>query len=556
MRRSTKVVGPFAVMLLFAGVSAVPASARDNRDNQAARTETAVRSASPVTAVAESMVRVRVPLPSSAGPRPAACDWLSYLRWRSVDGPQRSAEADKILIAQPGVLEGASAFDGVARNTIVEAARRGKHVEFWALDRRSNCLDDNTGLLTGDLRTAIDYYYGGKAVGGKTFAGFFTNDQVGFLANVGLEQTVRDQFDLMVAELPDPSLRKEKVLCGGHSLGGILTGFFSIWDFDGNHDTLDDAGFNQCAGYFALDTTISTAAPNVDDMMPDGVMPDPRLSFTVVKAGLDSGILPRALSAPALINAETMSVLGLAGLAAASDPDGESELADLLPATFNIDATLRLLMSKDIATVITGRPSVRDFRITNEAILGALMDDNSQPLAFLESSVGFFTGGRIAPKQFPSGLGVQQGTEPLAIPDEPNGPLYSWQNFDEVTRNEFTQPAKEVTDIQQLARSLAEHPLDFTEHYFPTKMVTDLSHASLPEVGRDAVHTQGITANPTITFRAADAFSGGGIGGDPARGRLIVVQGYQHLDVLTAAATQNNSKAEPVSSKLAAFALS
>lgn len=58
---------------------------------------------SPVADVAESVVRVKVPLPASAGPRPEACDWLSYLRFRHKDGPAAAADADKILVAQPGM---------------------------------------------------------------------------------------------------------------------------------------------------------------------------------------------------------------------------------------------------------------------------------------------------------------------------------------------------------------------------------------------------------------------------------------------------------------------
>ncbi|NUS76191.1 MAG: hypothetical protein HOV70_08295, partial [Streptomyces sp.] len=40
-----------------------------------ARTETPVVSTSPVAGVRETVVRVKAPLPESAGPRPAACDW-------------------------------------------------------------------------------------------------------------------------------------------------------------------------------------------------------------------------------------------------------------------------------------------------------------------------------------------------------------------------------------------------------------------------------------------------------------------------------------------------
>jgi hypothetical protein len=216
--------------LLTAG--AITVTAPDAR-GESARTETPVASKSPVAGVSESVVRVKDPLPASFGARPAACDWLSYLRYRSPDGPADSADADRILVAQPGILEGAGAFDGVARNTVRRAAEQGRHIEFWALDRRSNCLEDRTGIASGDQHTAVDYYYRGKQVDGRTFAGFVGNDRLGWMARLGIEQTVRDQYDLLAAELPDQRLRKRKVLCGGHSLGGVITGYFAAADFDG-----------------------------------------------------------------------------------------------------------------------------------------------------------------------------------------------------------------------------------------------------------------------------------------------------------------------------------
>ncbi|SDP72285.1 hypothetical protein SAMN04487981_13520 [Streptomyces sp. cf386] len=67
---------------------------------EAARTETAVASTSPVGGATETLVRVRAPLPASFGARPPACDWLSYLRYRAADGPADSADADRLLVAR------------------------------------------------------------------------------------------------------------------------------------------------------------------------------------------------------------------------------------------------------------------------------------------------------------------------------------------------------------------------------------------------------------------------------------------------------------------------
>ncbi|MBK3639065.1 hypothetical protein JHN46_00060 [Streptomyces sp. MBT33] len=530
-----------------------------------ARTETPVGT---VAGVAESVVRVKVPLPASFGARPAACDWLSYLRYRSTDGPAASADADRVLVAQPGILEGAGAFDSVARNTVTRAAEQGEHIEFWALDRRSNCLEDHTGVDSGDQHTAVDYYYRGKQVNGRTFAGFADNGQLGWMAGLGIRQTVRDQYDLLTTELPDQSLRKRKLLCGGHSLGGVVTGYFATADFDGDPATTADAGYNQCAGYFALDTTVSTSLADLSGSLPgDTNVPDVGLGYGAVQAGLDSGVLPRSLSAPVLLNPETMTLLAIAGVGALQNPGGESDLPAYLPSNTNIEATNRFRFSKDTATFLTGSPSVKDFRLTNQAVLGALLDDNSVPLAFLQSSVGFFDGGPVTDKNFPAANGGSQqpglfGTRYKAIPAEPHGPLYTWRDYDRVGAPDdpgyrssdgtpFTEAGEEVTDIQELARSLARQPLDFTEQYFPTKLVTDLELATSPQVRQLVVHPDGLTADPTLTVLAGDGLLAGRF---PADLHPVIADGYQHLDVLTAAPVQNDGRPEPVSTNLARFA--
>jgi hypothetical protein len=560
--------GPLCLVVVALG-AVVPVRADDP-----ARVEVPVATSSPVTDVVESMVRVRIPLPGAAA-RPADCDWVSYLRFRHEDGPAESARADRILIAQPGILEGAGAFDGVARNTIVEAARRGRYVEMWALDRRSNCLEDNTGVRAGleaaDPHLAVDYYYRKKPVQGRTFAGYLTNEQVRFLQDVGLERTVRDQYELMVRELPDPAVRRHKVLCGGHSLGGMLTGFFAVWDFDGDHSTEADAGYNQCAGYFALDSRIQASGTGLEKMVPADLLPQAGTTPDLIGLGLELGIIPRTLSAPAVINAETMNLLAVAGLAARLDPQGESDLPTYIPAGFNQDTTYRLLFSKDYETFVKGTPTVRDFRFTNAAALGGLMDDNSVPLGFIQTSVGFFDGGKIVDKDFPlpndlakepalASLQRLLGTGKKAIPDEPKGPLYGWRNYDRIGAPDdprytsrdgepFTTAADEVTDIGQLARSLSEHPLDFTEDYFPTRMVTDLWFGD----HKDAVHTEGIQARPTILLLAGEGVLPPP---EPQDGvEQVVVPGYQHLDVLTAAAVQNGGGREQMSVRLADFAV-
>ena len=210
-------------------------------------------------------VTVFAPLPASCPSHPAACDKLNFLRIRHIHGPDNPSNADRILIAQPGILEGASAFYNVAANLVTRAYdEKGKFVEFWAIDRRSNCLEDMNGLRlareTGNLRDMVDYYYRNKLYHGKYFQGYFKplSDDVKWLVEMGMEQTLKDWNEIITRGIPDPTVRQQRVYIGGHSLGGFLTGAYACADFDGDPTTLADAGYNQADGYFALDSLITS----------------------------------------------------------------------------------------------------------------------------------------------------------------------------------------------------------------------------------------------------------------------------------------------------------
>ncbi|WP_333716181.1 hypothetical protein [Gordonia sp. (in: high G+C Gram-positive bacteria)] len=545
------------------------------------RVERVYQSSSPITSVVSSVVRHRVPLAKSVGPHPAQCDWVSYLRFRAADGPEKSANADRILVAQPGILEGAGAFESIAKNTIVKAAKQGKHIEFWALDRRSNCLEDHTGLEAGNAKksfdVAADYYFKGKPLGGKKFTGFTNNiDNVTkypWLKNVGVKQTLEDQYAIMKADIPDQQGRKQKVLCGGHSLGGFITGYFSEWDFDGNRATTDDAGFNQCAGYFALDTAVTSDMTIVTDALnlPSGVrsmVQMPAIPRELGQAldlmyGLYDTVLP-VLALPTLINPETMNLLALAALAANTDPHGANRVLEALPRNLNIVSTLRILLSKDYGTAITGQPDILRIRATNEATLGAIMDDNSMPFGILQASIGMVApGGPVQAKSFPFPDAVAAafpmshaiwGDNKKFAPSRLDGrTLYRWSDYDEISPTDTrTSPWQEITAIGELARNMSEPPLDFTEWYFPTALMTGLTNRSSPDGFRHRLYPGAALGSPIVTFQA-----GGGIGVDApdGHGRLVKLPGYNHLDVLTAAAKQNNGKPERVSENLAAMAV-
>jgi hypothetical protein len=551
VRALLKAIG-IAAVLAFA--AAAPAAAKIKT------TEHPIDSRADSGNVLESLVRVEDPLPEELG-APRACDFIEYLRFRHANGPSKARRADAVMVIIPGFLGGATNFDQLARNTVETAAKKGKHVEYWALDRRSNCLEDDRGIRAAvraeDYSKAYGYYWGGEPVRGKTFEGFKTETEAGFLSSFGLERTLRDWYTVLRSGIRGQRRRERKVVCGGHSLGGPLTAAFSSWDFDGDPETTKDAGYSQCAGLVGLDTTLelsgsssgaSALGPLLDLVSQGGAAP--------------------FINVPPL-TPETIQVPTVFGVGAYFDPGGTGMTAEL-PHTTNIDIAQRALFSRDAIHFATGMPDIREFTLTNELTLGGVFDDNSAPLSFLRSSVGFLEGGPVFDKNFPSPDGT------LALVEDPaDSVTYEWQSYDDVGPPDnplelndggepYTSRESEVTDIRELARIQWEAPANFTEQYFPVKIVTDVAAA---ESGAfEELLYEGPTLKPAILIQAGDSDSndptddeGKPLTGTPPNDFALsaekIIPGYNHLDVATAAADQNDGRAEPSSKILTRFAL-
>jgi pimeloyl-ACP methyl ester carboxylesterase len=513
--------------------------------------------------VKESFVRVRAPLPESYGPHPKACDWISYLRFRSAEGPRKATKADAILTIIPGFLGGAGSFDQIARNTVRDAAKRDKQIEFWALDRRSNCLEDDTGVNAAasaqDPSIAYRYYWEGQEVNGKRFPGWVSPQDAAWLDHVGVEQTMRDWYTVLKTGIPSRRQRARKVICGGHSMGGPLTALLASWDFDGDPKTKRDAGYRHCAAFVGLDTRFTIGFPPPPPSSPSG---------TLLLATSNSGS-PYVNTPPT--TPETTQLPGVFGVGAFYQPDA-TKLLDELPHSEQIELAQRLLYSRDAAHFATQIPNVRDFSLTNETVLAGVFDDNSNPLFFIRSSVGMLTGGPLIDKNFPS------PNPSLALPEEPSTPLYSWQNYSEVGAGgaeiplndegePYTSREGEASDVGQLARTMFDAPANFIEQYFPTRLLRELMAAGRGERDGSLSHIKynGPAKRPGILLQAGDSMdnsapdTGPPIPGpkpnDKRISRSITIPGYNHLDVLTAARTQNDGRREPTAKALSNFVI-
>ncbi len=515
----------------------------------------------PFADVARSLVTIDAPLPSGAPAHPAACDQLRYERFRRAGGPTDPQQADAIFVAMPGILGGAGSMRMNALGVVQQAAERGRSVEVWALDRRSNCLEDRFGLdaalAAKDPALALDYYFGRKEVAGRRFGGFLKNGQVAVAKSFDLRQTVEDYRAVIVEGVPDPDVRARKVFCGGHSLGGSITGQLMAWDFDGDPATTDDAGYKLCRASVALDSAVTADPSGLGEtpLQSEAAAAAGATTYDTVTAFVDRSL--RVLDV-GVIGPETIGTLLGVGVVAQLRPDEDTaDLVARIPTRGAAEQGLRLFHSRTLADTIAPVATLRRQHLTGEALLGAFLDDDTQPLGFIRTSVGVYANGPVGRKTI-----SQDG--PLVFPTSTSA-LYRWANFDDPlpafpkpNGGVYSTPQSEVTDIQDLARVLGDGPLEFAEEYFPTRLVTDINFSQAGTRAGDLRRVQylgGPAARPRLTVLAEDGVTDGTP--PPLRGAdvALTVPGYDHLDVVTASPKQNDGQPEKVAKAVVDFML-
>lgn len=521
---------------------------------------------------------IYAPLIKDNGEVPAEADNLKYLRYRLKSG----GEPDAILVLTPGFMCGANVFNYLGRELVYMAKQEGHNLEVLAVEWRTNRAEDLTGLnaaeAAGDINIAIDYYYHGAEISGHTFQGFAANDQVPWFSEVGLEQCMRDIYTVIITNVPDPEVRRSKVFVGGHSMGGPYTAAFAGWDFDGDPATIDDAGYRNCAGLVGLDTLVKSTNEMLDPIL--GLLPGDLRNglenmaenvYAEYLKGLREGSFYRYIPVP-VMNPEGFMVLEMMATEAGRAPEEESTLLDNTPYSANVDNLIRVLQSKDTFHYLSGIPGIRDFRFTNEALLGSIIDDNFEPISIVQASMGFMNGGFMQKKDFPlpSGLATIPGLAEMVgsliavgnlyIPWDAGpsfdklgtGPLYGWTNFDQITAGSdtsctdvtggitYTTQDEEMTDIADLARTLYQGPTNFFDWYYPTRLVMDLVAVNFSwgtGYGLDFLHGDHVNDLPKIEIVAEHGPFTMMAGLYPAApGERVLCEGYSHVDVLTASA--------------------
>lgn len=442
------------------------------------------------------------------------------------------AAVDKVLILVPGFLGGANDFDHMARRVV---ERSGGKTAVWAVDRRSNALEDQTGLdaaeVAGDPDIAKGYYFNAAVVDGKTFAGFKTGDAVSFESEWGIRTHILD-LDALVTEA-GRRYPKAAIFLGGHSLGGSIVPIYAAWDFDGR------AGFERLSGLLLFEgaPTPSTAAaiPSQEDYEINGIGSGAnRSSLKTVRKTPVVSLLP-SIGPELFVTAE---IIAMRASSRFGRPADDTPDADLFGKFFKILFGLHRIPAA-----------------TNRAALGLGFDDNYEPLAFARVSIGEAVG-PVGPNPNAAAFGgfVAPG-ETLLAPTDPSA-HYDWTPSSAL-------PMPEPTDTDTFATMLFAGPSNFIEWYFPGRLTLDTAITETLDVRptgdwRKDVYGLAVTENARVNVPVFAVAAGRGLvrnvaNFDPYKNSIsptlrngtprnavaagfmeIGKPGYVHLDVLTA----------------------
>ncbi len=499
-----------------------------------------------------------------------------------------SGPVDTVLTLMPGTWVGAMSIDQVARDLLRMAAEDGrKGIEVWLVDRRSEQLEDHTGLRWAQLNLnskpieeiiqgISDYYRPRFEPEGYSIELLdrrfvpLDHDSVRFMANWGGDTTIRDWRavvleahrkignDVIETEGGEPRVVRKpgrRVFIGGHSLGGSLTVLYAAYDFDRRSDR-ELIGADDVDGLVLLEGGgFSREEPETLDA--DKYRKSLKKRFKDGKVYFDFDILG--------IRYAPSTMLSLAVIAWTADN----------------------ARGMECPYPMETRPEVVQLdRITNEAVLGFVLDDDFSPFFIARVSMGY-----------PAGeLGEQFRKKRMSIPFDPgecknltpwksgHRPmdedfLYDWINIDTDTKplqygkrfagkcSRDHDESPEVTDFYAFARSvysgpdsyeeapwLSSGPNDFAEWYFPPRLSSDSGKRGNRIVEKDGTelfngtHIEEISL-PVISFVGDDSmgefrvpelneedFTPGALA-HPAT-QVHLIRGYTHMDIT--AATRNN----------------
>jgi pimeloyl-ACP methyl ester carboxylesterase len=267
-----------------------------------------------VVAVAVSLLAVSVPAHAEV-----RSEYLEVKGWAEPNTPAEhnklgvlrywfeGKEATAAIVLIPGNGGGAPSFDIIGRWLAENAG-----VEVWALDRRSNLLEDHTGtdmaLKDGNVMTGGMYYMGG---------GFkeIKSADVPYLKYWGLPAHLNDVAEV-IKQVQARGIRD--IFLGGHSLGAMMTQCYAAYELPEGK-----AAYKDLRGLVLFDGSMPAPGSQeydkriaeVEKQIKDGVMFPPELP--------QGGVISEFIT-----------------IAASLEPDGLSQIAPFVQQQTGVTAPL------------------------------------------------------------------------------------------------------------------------------------------------------------------------------------------------------------------------
>jgi len=151
-----------------------------------------------------------------------------------------SSKAKKVLVLIPGTNGGAGNFSVIGP----ELARQVPGLQVWAMDRRTQALEDTSMMkkaATGkaNAKQLLEYYLPGAK---QQFKPHEAKD-FQFMKHWGMQMQLEDARVVIQAAAKGG----RTVVLGGHSLGASMAAAYAAWDFNGS------PGYKDIAGIVAID---------------------------------------------------------------------------------------------------------------------------------------------------------------------------------------------------------------------------------------------------------------------------------------------------------------
>ena len=372
---------------------------------------------------------VSPPNPITGDVTPPEYNKIMLLRYRQDTGDDPPRPVKAIFLYVMGWGAGASQIGLMAHDLIVMS--KGE-VEVWSVDRRTNLLEDTWGMDVAsaqkDPKIAYDYYFEGLPVNGRVFAGWVDaySPKLAMISEWGVDIAFEGIREI-INQIPEEN-RKTNLFMGGHSQGARTVKMYAAYQFPDGRLGNDDIG-----GLILWDSLDQQSGLNISEY-----------EYQEYILAVRDGTLARYKNQD-FFWGETSTVFMLQYFAMASAEgfgDGNPEYGPngFLSEWPGLIGLAYLLMCR-----------FRNIKMTNEAFVGLLIDDESGLSNDFMAHVGRITGG-------------ETGRDLLGVyPKDPNA-TYTWKHFDK------TIP-EETTDLTRVIKLLYETPTNITDTYNSARLL-------------------------------------------------------------------------------------